>query len=103
MNTKTTPSILSTRAIVRVILGTTGLLLIPLLGMLVSDEVQWNSFDFLVMGTLIATTWLTFEALVSRHQKLESKLVVGMIMLAVFLLIWAELAVGVFGTPFAGS
>lgn len=103
MNTKTTPSVLSTRALVRVIMGTTGLLLIPLLGMLVSDEVQWNSFDFAVMGTLIATTWLTFETLASRYRKTETKLVIGMVILAVFLLIWAELAVGIFDTPFAGS
>jgi len=30
-------------------------------------------------------------------------LIVGLVILAVLVLIWAELAVGVFGTPFAGS
>jgi len=36
------------------------------------------------------------------HMK-KKYLIVGLVILAVLVLIWAELAVGVFGTPFAGS
>lgn len=79
------------------------LLLLPLIAMQFTTEVDWSAFDFLVMGTLLLGTGLGCELVLRKVRKTEHRilLVVGVIL--VFLLVWAELAVGVFGTPFAGS
>ena len=79
------------------------LLLIPLVAMQFSSEVTWSVSDFLVAGVLLLGTGLLVEA-VLRTVKTKSKrlLLVGVILL-ILALIWIELAVGLFGTPFAGS
>lgn len=81
----------------------TCLLLLPLIGMQFSGEVDWDGRDFMVMGILLYGTGLSCE-LVMRKVKSPGKrfLICGLILFALFL-IWAELAVGIFGTPFAGS
>jgi hypothetical protein len=79
------------------------ILAIPLVAMQFTNEVQWDLRDFAVMGTLLLSTGLGIE-LVLRNLKtgiLRTAILVA-ILLALFL-IWAELAVGIFGTPFAGS
>ena len=55
------------------------------------------------MGFLLLCVGLLLE-MVLRLVKKKGKrtwLIIGVIIL--FLLVWAELAVGIFGTPFAGS
>jgi uncharacterized protein YacL len=79
------------------------ILAIPLIAMQFTNEVKWNLRDFAVAGILLMSTGLAIE-LVIRNLKtgiLRTVILVA-ILLALFL-IWAELAVGIFGTPFAGS
>jgi hypothetical protein len=79
------------------------ILAIPLIAMQFTNEVQWDLRDFAVMGILLLSTGLAIE-LVLRNLKtgiLRTVILVA-ILLALFL-IWAELAVGIFGSPFAGS
>ena len=79
------------------------LLLIPFIAMQFSDEVNWSGFDFLVAGILLLGTGLACELVMRTVKKREYRLLVcGLILVALFL-IWAELAVGIFGTRFAGS
>lgn len=79
------------------------LLSIPFIAMQITDQVDWNAFDFLVMAILLLTTGLVIEVVLRAVKKLENRLILCGAVLFVFFLIWAELAVGVFGTPFAGS
>lgn len=89
--------------IVSVFVVTAAILMVPLMAMQFTDEVQWNLFDFAVMGTLLAGTGF-FIVLASRKIKNTNRRVVVIAgLLVAFLLIWAELAVGILGTPFAGS
>ena len=79
------------------------LLLIPLIAMQFTDEVDWNVFDFVVAGILLLGTGSIIELVLRKVTKMEYRIAIcGAILLALFL-VWAELAVGVFGTPFAGS
>lgn len=79
------------------------LLLIPLIAMQFTDEVDWSPFDFVIMGILLLGTGLMSEFVMRKVKKNQYRIIlVGAILIA-FLLIWAELAVGIFGTPFAGS
>lgn len=79
------------------------LLLIPLVAMQFTNEVDWSPLDFLVMGILLAVTSLSIEMILRFVKKTPYRIAFGLGILLLFLLIWAELAVGIFGTPFAGS
>jgi len=79
------------------------LLLIPLIAMQFTDEVNWSPFDFLAMGILLLGAGLACEVVLRIIKKTEHRSILLFIILALLLLIWAELAVGIFGTPFAGS
>ncbi|MEH3115590.1 hypothetical protein [Pedobacter terrae] len=79
------------------------ILVIPLVAMQFTNEVNWTLSDFIIAGALLLSTGLAIE-LVIRNLKTGTlrTIVLVAILLALFL-IWAELAVGIFGTPFAGS
>lgn len=79
------------------------LLSIPMLENFFSNEFNWSSGDFAVAAVLLFGTAFIID-LVQRivKNKTYKTLLSGAITL-VLLLIWAELAVGVFGTSFAGN
>jgi len=79
------------------------LLLIPLVGMQLSTAVDWSLQDFLVMGVLLLGTVLFLEVVLRNVSKRDIRIALIALILVLFFLIWAELAVGIFGTPIAGS
>lgn len=79
------------------------LLLIPLVAMQFTDEVNWTLSDFVVAGVLLLGTGLTCELVMRKVRKREHRVAIIIAILAVLFLVWIELAVGIFGTPFAGS
>jgi hypothetical protein len=93
MNTKNTFKL----TITAVALGTVGLLLIPLVTMQFSDNVQWSAFDFALMGMLIFTTGLVLRLLLNKAGHLAFRLGSIAAVGTTFLLIWANLAVGLIG------
>lgn len=80
-----------------------GLLLIPLIAMQFTNEVDWNIFDFIIMGILLLGTGLLCELVLRKVKSMTHRIILCGLVLFAFFLIWAELAVGIFGTPFAGS
>lgn len=91
------------KRLIGILLAVPALLLIPFAAMQFTNEVNWNLFDFVVMGLLLAGTGLVCEFILRKVPKKEHRLLLCSGVLLVFFLIWAELAVGIFGTPFAGS
>lgn len=79
------------------------LLLVPLTAMLFTAEVNWSALDFLVMGVLLFALGAGIELVRGTTKVPEVRVAWIFILLVVFFLIWAELAVGIFGTVFAGS
>ena len=86
-----------------ILLTAGGLLLLPLIAMQFTTEVDWSPFDFLVGGILLFGTGLLIEFALRRIKTVQQRVLVVGIILFVLFLVWAELAVGVFGTPWAGS
>lgn len=79
------------------------LLLVPFVAMQFTHEVNWSVFDFAVAAVLLFGTGLLCEFVMRRVKTMKTRIIIcGVILLGLFL-IWAELAVGIFGTPFAGS
>ncbi len=71
--------------------------------MMFTDEINWSLSDFIVMGFLLILLGLGIHLVSTRTKNLKFRILYILIVCLVFLLIWAELAVGIFGTPFAGS
>jgi hypothetical protein len=79
------------------------LLLIPFIAMQLTNEVDWKLPDFIIMGVLLFGTGLLCELVLRKVKSVKNRILICGAILLAFLLIWAELAVGIFGTPFAGS
>ena len=87
---------------IRSVIGAVLILLIPLVAMQFSDEVDWSPVVFIVMGILLFGTGLATELTLRKFNNPAHRVITTIIILAILLLVWAELAVGVFGTPLAG-
>lgn len=79
------------------------LLLIPFIAMQFTDKVSWTLSDFMVMGILLLSTGLIFELAIRKVANFKFRIALCIAIVLAFLIVWAELAVGIFGTPFAGS
>ncbi len=86
-----------------ILLAVMMLLFIPFIMMKFTDEVNWNLFDFVLAGILLIGSGLVFEIIIRKVKSRKYRIVLGMILLFLLLLIWAEIAVGIFGTPIAGN
>ena len=78
------------------------ILVVPLVAMWPLDEFDWGFADFVIMGSMIFGTGLALDWVVRKVDKKYRLLAVIGIILA-FILLWAELAVGIFNSPLAGS
>jgi len=79
------------------------LLLIPLIGMTITDEINWSPFDFIIMGFLLTLLGIGINFVINRTKNFKNRILYIGILVLIFLLTWAELSVGIFGTPFAGN
>ena len=68
-----------------------------------TNDVNWSAFDFVIAFVLLLGLGTTIEFILQKTKEANSKLAWIVIALLLFFLLWAELAVGVFGTPLAGS
>lgn len=83
--------------IIRVLSISLGLLLIPLVAMYFTDEVNWTIFDFLMAGVLLFSTGLGYIFISRFSSGIIYKIAVGLAALSSLLLIWVNLAVGLIG------
>ncbi|WP_282788121.1 hypothetical protein [Flavobacterium croceum] len=79
------------------------LLLIPLLAMQCTDEVHWTVFDFIIAGVLLFTTGLVIQFVLKKVKNTKHRILICGIILILLFLLWAELAVGIFGSAVAGN
>ena len=79
------------------------LLLVPFIAMQFTTEVNWSVFDFIIAGILLLGTGLSIEFVLRKVKSRERRIALCVTIVALLFLVWAELAVGIFGTPFAGN
>ncbi len=79
------------------------ILAIPLIAMQFTDQVVWKLNDFIVASILLLSTGVGFQYLMASGWSKRVKKIIGAVIVILFVLVWIELAVGVFGTPWAGS
>ena len=85
-----------------IFLAVSGLLLLPLIATQLTVEVNWTLMDFVVAGGLLLGTALLLDWTIRKIKPIQYRVVISVALLAGLVLVWAELAVGVFGTPLAG-
>ena len=78
------------------------LLLIPAVAMTLSDTVQWTWFDFSIMGLLLLSLGVGLRFILKKWRDSSSKWLYVFVAIVLFLVIWEELAVGIFGSTLAG-
>ena len=91
------------KRLIGILLTVAFILLLPLIAMQFTDEVDWKLPDFVIMGVLLLGTGLMCELVLRKVKKIKYRVAICGLLLVALFLIWAELAVGIFGTPFAGS
>ena len=79
------------------------ILMVPLIAMQFTNEVNWDVFDFIIAGGLLLGTCFLGEYLIRKIKNLQHRAAVIILLKAAFILIWVELAVGLFGSPIAGN
>lgn len=86
-----------------ILLAVAVLLCIPLLAMQFTNEVNWTLSDFIIAGILLLGTGIVIEVATKNIKDKRTR--IGMIIgtFIVLFLVWAEMAVGIFGSPIAGS
>jgi len=72
------------------------ILIIPLVGTILSDQIDWGILDFLVMGIILLIVGMVLSVVSQKIKNPRKKLFYNLVIMLIFFLIWAELAVGIF-------
>lgn len=81
----------------------TALLAIPLIAMQFSKEVNWSIFDFAIAFILLFGTAFVCDFILTNVKDTKRRVIICLGVLLFLFVIWAELAVGIFGSPISGS
>jgi hypothetical protein len=73
------------------------LLLLPLLAMQVTDEVDWSVTDFAVFGAMLIAAGGTYDLAARMTGNTAYRAAIGVAIAAAFILVWMNLAVGIIG------
>ncbi len=87
-----------------ILIGIILILCIPFIERLGGNEsINWTFFDYLMAFILLFSFGITLEFSVRsiRSRSLKWAAIVGIVLF--FVLLWVELAVGIFNSPFAGN
>jgi hypothetical protein len=91
------------KQVLKLILGLESILLVPMLVQLFLKAVQWSLFDYIVMGVLLLGLALGITLVYKMRTNKNIRRILLLVVLILFFILWAELAVGLFGSPLAGN
>lgn len=79
-------------------LAIAALLLVPLIAMQVTDEVNWEPADFAAAAALLTGMGVAFQFAMRKADNSMYRAAVGVALAAAFILVWANAAVGIIGS-----
>ena len=91
------------KRLIGILLTVVIILLIPFIAIQFTHEVNWTASDFMVAAVLLLGTGLACELVLRKVKKTEHRIAFCAVLLAILLIVWAELAVGILGSPFSRS
>ncbi len=68
-----------------------------------TDEVNWTTTDFIIAGGLLFGAGIISEIVLRKIKSFNYKVGLLSAIFIILILIWIELAVGIFGTLFSGN
>lgn len=96
----TTPN----KRLLGIIIGICVLLTLPYIAMKIGvDDVDWKPFDFIAAAVMLFGAGIAIEIALRLITKWEYRIAACVAILIGLAVVWAELAVGILGTPLAGS
>jgi len=66
--------------------------------MKITDEINWSPLDFIIMGFLLTILGAGINFVINYTKNFENRTLYIGILVLIFLLIWAQLSVGIFDT-----
>jgi hypothetical protein len=87
---------LQRKNIIRIVMPSALILLIPFTAMEFTNEVNWTVGDFIVASILLFAAGLSYDLLSSKAKKAYTRSSIAVAVLCCLLLAWTELAVGIF-------
>ncbi len=80
------------------------LLIIPLVEQLDGNaEFNWSVFDFILAFVMLLSFGFGLEYLIRKIPSIKVKIFAILVACFLFILLWAEMAVGIFNSPIAGD
>jgi hypothetical protein len=64
---------------------------------------NWSVADFVVAGAILLIAGALFWLIIKKTRSTKSRFILVSILVITIALVWVELAVGLFNSPFAGS
>jgi hypothetical protein len=89
--------IMKRNILLRPVIITALVLLIPFVASLFTAEMQWDETDYIVIGVLVFATAMAYEIVARRSRNTLYRVAVAIAVIAGLLLYWANLAVGLIG------
>ncbi len=87
---------MNTNRLLIIVSGVLLILLVPLVAMQFTNEVNWTLSDFIAGGILLLGSGLLCELILRKTKKNKYRIAFCLALLVVLLLIWLQLAVGIF-------
>lgn len=94
---------MTTRRMLALIAIVMAVLMVPFVGMQFSTQVAWTLRDFVMAGLLLFGAGMVYELSRTILLHTRQRVIAGIIVGVGVCVGWVELAVGLFGSPFAGS
>ena len=86
------------KSVLQVASATAVLLLIPLVAMQFTEEVNWTSMDFVVAGFLLFGSGMAYVLVARSTTRLAGRAAACIAVAAALMLVWVNLAVGIIGS-----
>jgi predicted ferric reductase len=80
-----------------------GILALALISDVTSEEMQWSAADYLIAAVILLAAAASIVFIKRKITGRRARLTAFVILAILFVLVWGELAVGLFGTPWAGN
>lgn len=87
-----------TKRILLIVLATAVILLVPLVAMQFTREVNWTLSDFVVAAALLVGTGLMYELSARKVRNGRYRAAIGIALALALFLVWVQLAVGIVGS-----
>lgn len=94
---------MNNRRLTIIVLSVMFLLLMPFIAMQFTNEVNWSLSDFIAAAVLLLSAGLVLDFVLRKVKNRNYRILMIIALFILLFLVWAELAVGIFDSPFSGT